>query len=107
MSTLLTAVGIVFIAPTAPSGQKAAPGDHAGIVGSWRLVTLRAYAGKYRVQGDKWGAKVDGAWNIEWIGTDQERSFSLNGNRPQVISQWNALYGGKVTRGHLIFERER
>jgi hypothetical protein len=71
--------------------------------------TLIAYTGKYRVQGDKWVTKVDGAWNVQWVGTEQERSFSLSGNRLQVVSQWNrnALYGGKVTRGHLMFEREK
>jgi hypothetical protein len=70
--------------------------------------TLMAYTGKYRVQGDKWVTKVDGAWNVEWRGTDQERSFTLSGNHLTVIAQWNrnALYGGKLTRGHLTFERD-
>jgi hypothetical protein len=70
--------------------------------------TLMAYTGKYRVQGDKWVTKVDGAWNVEWRGTDQERSFTLSGNRLTVVAQWNrnALYGGKLTRGHLTFERD-
>lgn len=70
--------------------------------------TLMAYTGKYRVQGDKWITKVDGAWNVAWRGTDQERSFTLDGNRLTVIAQWNPnpLYGGKMTRGHLTFERD-
>ena len=70
--------------------------------------TLMAYTGKYRVQGDKWITKVDAAWNVEWRGTDQERSFTLSGNRLTVLAQWNrnALYGGKMTRGHLTFERD-
>ena len=70
--------------------------------------TLMAYTGKYRVQGDKWITKVDGAWNVAWRGTDQERSFTLSGNRLTVVAQWNKnpLYGGKMTRGHLTFERD-
>jgi len=70
--------------------------------------TLNAYTGKYRVEGDKWITKVDAAWNVEWLGTDQERFFTLSGNRLNVVAQWNrnALYGGEITRGHLTFERE-
>ena len=70
--------------------------------------TLNAYTGKYRIQGDKWITKVDAAWNVEWVGTEQERSFTISGNRLNVIAQWNrnALYDGKMTRGHLTFERE-
>jgi len=71
--------------------------------------TLIAYTGKYRVQGGKWITKVDGAWNVEWLGTDQERSFTLSGDRLDVIAQWNrnALYAGRMTRGHLTFERDK
>ena len=74
-----------------------------------RTQTLNAYTGRYRVQGDKWITTVDGAWNVEWVGTEQERAFSLDRDRLNVVAQWNrnALYGGKVTHGHLIFEREK
>jgi hypothetical protein len=70
--------------------------------------TLNAYTGKYRVQGDNWITTVDAAWNTGWVGTEQERSFTLSGNRLNVVAQWNRnpLYGGRMTRGHLIFERE-
>ena len=72
------------------------------------LNTLVAYTGTYRVEGNKWITKVDAAWNVEWLGTDQERFFTLSGNRLNVVAQWNrnALYGGEITRGHLTFERE-
>ena len=70
---------------------------------------LIAYTGKYRVQGDKWITKVDGAWNVEWTGTDQERFFTLDGDRLTVVAQWNRnpFYDGRMTRGHLTFEREK
>ena len=68
-----------------------------------------AFTGRYRVEGSKWITRVDGAWNAEWVGTDQERSFTLTGDQLNVITQWNPnpLYAGRVARGHLAFERER
>jgi hypothetical protein len=71
--------------------------------------TMNAYTGRYRVQGDKWITRVDGSWNVEWVGTEQERSFAIDGDRLRVVAQWNpnALYDGKMTRGILTFEREK
>jgi hypothetical protein len=71
--------------------------------------TMNAYTGRYRVEGDKWITRVDGAWNVDWVGTDQERTFTVDGNRLSVVAQWNrnALYGGKMTRGVLTFERAK
>ena len=71
--------------------------------------TLIAYTGKYCVQGNQWTTAVDGAWNVQWVGTEQERSFTLNGDRLHVVTPWfqGALYNGKTFRGHLTFEREK
>jgi len=71
--------------------------------------TMNAYTGRYRVQGDRWITSVDGSWNVDWEGTDQERSFAVDGDRLSVVAQWNrnALYGGRMTRGILKFEREK
>jgi hypothetical protein len=70
--------------------------------------TMNAYTGRYRVEGTQWVTKVDGAWNVEWIGGEQARAFELAGNRLTVTGQWNAnpLYGGRIARGRLTFERE-
>jgi Lipocalin-like domain len=42
--------------------------------------TMIAYAGSYRVDGDKVIHHIDVAWNGERIGTDQVRFFTLSGN---------------------------
>ena len=65
--------------------------------------TMNAYTGRYRVEGNQWVTKVDAAWNVEWVGVEQARSFTLSGDQLKVTSQWNVneLYGGKVARGHL------
>ena len=45
--------------------------------------TLVAYTGLYRVEGDKWITKVDVSANPAWVGTEQTRSFKIDGNRLQ------------------------
>ena len=72
------------------------------------LNTLVAYTGMYRVEGDKWVTKVDVAWNPEWVGTEQTRSFKVEGNRLQVLTPWRVMpnWPGKgMTRSIVTFER--
>jgi|SRR5262245_22376764 len=70
--------------------------------------TMQAYTGKYRASGDKWTTKVDGAWNVQWVGTEQERTFSITGDRMNVLAQWNRnpLYSNRMTRGRTVWQRE-
>ncbi len=43
------------------------------------LSTLVAYTGTYTIGGDKWTTQVEVAWDPEWVGTEQVRSFKLEG----------------------------
>jgi hypothetical protein len=47
---------------------------------------------------------VKGAWLPNWIGSDQIRYCTLNGNR-LTISTASTLFGGKKGVGKLIWER--
>ncbi len=47
------------------------------------LKSLVAYTGIYRIEGDKWITKVDVSANPAWVGTEQVRSFRLEGDRLQ------------------------
>jgi hypothetical protein len=72
------------------------------------LATLIAYTGEYRVEGDTWITKVDVAWNPEWIGTEQARSFKIDGDRLQVLTPWRIMpnWANKgMTRSIVTFER--
>ncbi|MFO1070853.1 MAG: lipocalin-like domain-containing protein [Geminicoccaceae bacterium] len=40
-----------------------------------------AYAGRYRVEGDRFVTAVEVAWDRSWIGTEQVRRFRLDGDR--------------------------
>jgi hypothetical protein len=70
---LLVAPGgrmISFVTSSAPAGY-----DPATLFGS-----MMAYSGKYRIEGDRWITDVDVAWFPGWLGTHQERTFSVEGD---------------------------
>jgi hypothetical protein len=74
------------------------------------LNTVVAYTGQYRVEGDKWITKVDVAWNPEWVGTEQVRTFKLEGNRLQVLTPWRVMPNWPqkgVTRSIVTFEHAK
>jgi hypothetical protein len=67
-----------------------------------------AYTGHYRTEGDKFITRVDTAWNEAWVGTDQVRSFRLEGHHLHInaMSQPNPNFGNRMMHGILTFERE-
>jgi len=87
-------------------GRKA-PASDAEAVAAFR--SMIAYTGVYTVHGNSWTTKVDGAWNPAWKGTEQVRTFSLQGDRLEVVTMWQPQvnFGGKVGRALLVWERVR
>ena len=88
-------------------GRKPAKGvqDRADLLSS-----LVAYTGLYRLEGDKWITRVDVAWNPEWVGTEQARSFTVDVNRLQVLTPWRVMpnWAEKgMTRSIVTFERAK
>lgn len=74
------------------------------------LSTLVAYTGTYSLEGDKWTTNVEVAWNPEWVGTKQVRSFKLDGNRLAVLTPWRIMpnWADKgMTRSVVTFERSK
>jgi hypothetical protein len=72
------------------------------------LDSLIAYSGKYRLEGDKWIASVEVAWNPAWVGTEQTRTFKMDGDRLQVFTPWRVMpnWADKgMTRSIITFER--
>jgi len=79
--------------------------ERAGLLNS-----LIAYTGTYRIEGDKWITKVEVAWNPEWVGTEQARSFNVDGDRLRVVTPWRVMSNWAekgLTRSALIFERAK
>ena len=71
------------------------------------LISMSAYAGKYRLEGDKFITKVDVASNEAWRGTDQVRFYRLDGNQLYIeTAPFSApTFGGSMVRGILVWER--
>ncbi|MEI9914705.1 MAG: lipocalin-like domain-containing protein [Methylovirgula sp.] len=72
------------------------------------LDTLIAYSGTYDIQGDKWITSVQVAWNPEWVGTKQVRSFKVDHGKLQVLTPWRLMpnWADKgMTRSIITFER--
>jgi hypothetical protein len=68
--------------------------------------SLIAFTGAYRLEGDKFITKVDVSWNPAWVGTEQVRTFKLDGDRLQVLSPWVMSPNfGKVTRATVTWDR--
>jgi len=72
------------------------------------LVTIVAYTGKFTTTGDQWTTRIDTAWNPDWIGTDQTRTFKLDGKRLTVLTPWRIMPNWAKqgeTRSIVTFER--
>jgi hypothetical protein len=70
--------------------------------------SMLAYSGHYRTEGQQIIIKVDIAWDESWIGTEQVRSFRIDGDKLYIEAapQPYANFGGRVMRGILIWQRE-
>ena len=89
------------------TGEGRKPGktaeENAALLGS-----LVSYTGKYRLEGDKWITSVDVAWNPAWVGSEQSRTFKIEGNRLIVLTPWRVMPNWPdkgMTRNVNIFER--
>jgi hypothetical protein len=74
------------------------------------LDSLVAYAGKYRLEGDKWITTVEVAWNPAWVGTEQSRPFKVEGTLLQVLTPWRVMPNWSekgMTRSIITFERAK
>jgi len=74
------------------------------------LKSLVAYTGTYRLEGNKFIVKVDASWTPAWVGTEQERTFKIDGDRLQTFSPWvqSVTRPEKgMARSFIVFERAK
>ncbi|QEO16795.1 lipocalin-like domain-containing protein [Acetobacter vaccinii] len=87
------------------SGRQPASSDDERSV---LMRTLVAYIGRYRVEGNQWITKVETAWAPEWVGTEQRRTVSLDGEHANVVTPWRCMPnwgGGRMSRSIIRFRR--
>jgi len=71
------------------------------------LDSLAAWAGPYRIEGNKITISVDTAWTEVWKGSEQTRTFELKGKRLTIITapQPSATQPGKTFTSRAEYER--
>jgi hypothetical protein len=69
--------------------------------------TLTAYAGPYRVEGNRVLIDVDTAWTEVWRGKQQVRTYELDGRRLTLIvaPQPSATQPGKTLTSRSVWEK--
>jgi Lipocalin-like domain len=98
---LFTSSDRIFVLITAED-RKAAEGAE-GQGAAFR--SMYAYSGKYRLEEDRFITKVDIAGDQKWVGTEQQRTYRVNGNTLTIESA-PATQAGKTVRGIVEWERE-
>ena len=70
------------------------------------LDSMIAYTGKYQVEGNTF--IVDAASYQPWVGSQQRRTFKLEGDRLLIVSMSQpSITNGKMGHGVLVWEREK
>ena len=69
---------------------------------------LIAYSGRFRLEPpDRFVTSVDVAWAPDWVGTDQQRTFRLDGDKLDIVSAPVRLPNiDGLVRGVMAWERE-
>lgn len=69
--------------------------------------SMAAYTGMYRVEEGKYITTVDVSWNPAWNGTEQVRTYTVDGDRLALQTQWapSVATPGKTSRAVFTWER--
>lgn len=69
--------------------------------------SMLAYSGIYRIQNDTITISVDIAWDEAWTGSEQHRTYRIEGKKLYIEAapQAYANFGGRVMRGILVWTR--
>jgi Lipocalin-like domain len=70
--------------------------------------SMMSYAGKYRIDGDRFVTTIDVAWHPGWMGTVQTRSFRIEGDRFSITTdvQTHPMFEARRGKGVIIWTRE-
>ena len=94
-----------LIAVITADARKQKPETDLDFVAAFK--SMLAYSGTYEVDGDSFITKVDTAWNQSWVGTDQKRTYKIDGDRLTIVSaaQPAVNFDKRLMHGELVWER--
>ena len=72
------------------------------------LLTMAAWTGRYRVEGNRLLIKIDSSWNERETGADTMRTYVLEGNKLTLsnVTPSSNFFAGRPATGDEIFQRE-
>ena len=94
-----------MLALITPAGRTppASPTEMAALFRS-----MAAYTGRWAIDGEQFITQVDGAWDPSWVGTDQVRYYTFDGQtlslRTMLID--HPAFPGQKVIGYLDWHRE-
>ena len=69
--------------------------------------SIIAYSGPYTIEGSKLTTQVEVSWNQAWTGTKQGRTWSIDGDKLTLITDWapSVKDPSKKASGHLVWQK--
>jgi hypothetical protein len=69
--------------------------------------SMMAYTGKFRLEGDKFITKAEVSWHPAWVGTEQARIFTVEGDKLSIVTTQVAhpMFPGRMGRGVVKWHR--
>ena len=70
--------------------------------------SMISYTGRWSTDGETFVTQVDGAWDPSWVGAEQVRSFTIDGDRLSVRTAplRHPSFADDEVVGHINWERE-
>lgn len=70
--------------------------------------TMMAYTGRFKLHGNELVTSVEAAWVSEWVGSQQTRFVSLDGDvlHIRTAKQTHALHPGEMLTGLLTWRKD-
>ena len=105
-------LGYIFITPdnrmmtVVTSKDRASSDSESGDAALFR--SMMAYSGPFRIEGeDQFITRVEVSWHPGWVGTEQARTFSVDGDILSITTAevLHPMFPGRKGRGILKWQR--
>ena len=103
-------VGYTVITPKLFTSVLVSTDRRPGVTADAKLAlfnSLIAYSGPYTIEGSKLITDVEVSWNQAWTGTKQGRTWSVQGDKLILVTDWapSVKDPSKKASGHLVWQK--